>query len=285
MNYKFIQPVSMRVTKEQYERELREPLLKMGYEENMIKKWEDIPILVTNLGSTRRHLSNTTESLKTKHHRYFITDYNPELFLAIAAMTDNESPIIGEWLVCIDEMAYIISGYKIGEFVKNGNPNITLALFRRATIQELIEKFTNKETIKEDSMKKELTQELIKDLKNLIAPENVEKFDKLMGIKKPIPKKEELKTGDKVVFRNGDVYLVIKDCNTMHYGGQLFVIVCLKGEGGFMTCESYEDNLIMSDREYKRYDIMKIYRDGDAFISGYTLNQRIDGYNLIWSRD
>ena len=68
--------------------------------------------------------------------------------------------------------------------------------FRKATLQELIDKFTNKETIKEDTMKKELTQELIKDLKNLIAPENVEKFDELMGIKKPIPKKEDFITGD-----------------------------------------------------------------------------------------
>jgi hypothetical protein len=134
-------------------------------------------------------------------------------------------------------------------------------------------------------MKKELTQELIKDLKNLIAPENVEKFDELMGIEKPMFRKEDFITGDKVILRNGDIYLVIKDCNTRHYGGQLFVIVCLKGEGGFMTCEGYDDNLITSDREYKLYDIMKIYRDGDAFISGYTLNQRIDGYNLIWSRD
>ena len=30
---KFIQPVSMVVTKEQYERDLRQPLLDMGYEE------------------------------------------------------------------------------------------------------------------------------------------------------------------------------------------------------------------------------------------------------------
>ena len=46
-------------------------------------------------------------------------------------------------------------------------------------------------------MKKELTQELIKDLKNLIAPENVEKFDELMGIDKPMFRKEDFITGDK----------------------------------------------------------------------------------------
>ena len=242
MNYKFIQPVSMRVTKEQYERELREPLLKMGYGEVTIANFNKMPIIATNYNGYYRSLSNLNDMRKSHYNRYFIPDYNPEFFLAIAAMTDKESPIVGEWLVCIDEMAYIISGYKVGEFVKNGNPNIELNWFRRATLQELIEKFTNKESIKEDTMKKELTQELIKDLKNLIAPENEEAFNKIMGIKKPMFRKEEFITGDKVILRNGDIYLVIKDCNTMYYGGQLFVIVCLKGEGGFMTCEGYEDN-------------------------------------------
>ena len=145
-------------------------------------------------------------------------------------MTDKETPIVGEWLVCIDEMAYIISGYKIGEFVKNGNPNITSAWFRRATLQELIEKFTNKETIKEDTMKKELTQELIKDLKNLIAPENEEAFNKIMGIKKPMFRKENFITGDKVILGNGKTYLVIRDCNAGDYGAQVFV---------FLECQPY----------------------------------------------
>ena len=176
MNYKFIQPVSMRVTKEQYERDLREPLLKMGYKEyaiNLYKK--ELDYLITNHSNNNDSLTNLGKEYLNLNARYFIPDYNPEFFLAIAAMTDKETPIIGEWLVCIDEMAYIISGYKLGDLVKNGNPNITLNWFRRVTLQELIEKFTNKETIKEDTMKKELTQELIKDLKNLIAPENVER--------------------------------------------------------------------------------------------------------------
>lgn len=282
MNYKFIQPVSMRVTEEQYERDLREPLLKMGYKEygiNFNSKGYDY--LATNFANYNNEITNLKEECRDINNRYFIPDYNPKLLLAIAAMTDKESPIVGEWLVWNSVYASV-GGYKIGDIVQCESPNITLVGLRKATLQELINKFTNQ---KEEIMKKELTQELIKDLKNLIAPENVKKFDELMGIEKPMFRKEDFITGDKVILRNGDIYLIIKDCNTMHYGGQLFVIVCLKGEGDFMTCEGYEDNLIMSDREYKRYDIMKIYRDGDAFISGYTLNQRIDGYNLIWSRE
>ena len=74
-------------------------------------------------------------------------------------------------------------------------------------------------------MKKELTQELIKDLKNLIAPENEEAFNKIMGIKKPIPKKGELITGDKVILRNGEAYLLIRDCNAGGHGRQVFTLL------------------------------------------------------------
>ena len=199
MNYKFIQPVSMRVTKEQYERDLRQPLLKMGYEEIMIKKWEDIPILVTNLGSTRRHLSNTTESLKTKHHRYFIPDYNPEFFLAIAAMSNIEYGIYGEWWYCTENVKMLSNGrieYNKGKLymgldneriINNSRANNhywrddnRFKHFRKATLQELIEKFTNQ---KQDIMK-EITNEQFNELKNLIAPENVEKFNKLFKVNK-----------------------------------------------------------------------------------------------------
>ena len=47
---KFIQPVSMRVTQEQYERDLREPLLAMGYKESNGLYWvDDGNYLVTNI--------------------------------------------------------------------------------------------------------------------------------------------------------------------------------------------------------------------------------------------
>ena len=55
------------------------------------------------------------------------------------------------------------------------------------------------------------TKELIENLKPLIAPENMEKFNKLMGIEKPIFKAEDFITGDKVILRNGKTYLVIRE--------------------------------------------------------------------------
>lgn len=281
MDYKFIQPVSMRVTKEQYERDLREPLLRMGYKEFYEEEWEDTHVLVTNYANTRGEISNTSKWHKKNYNRHFIDHYNPKLFLAIAAMTDKESPIVGEWLVCTAEVTNM-GGNKVGDFVKNENPNMILNWFRRATLQELIEKFTNQ---KQDIMKKELTLELIKDLKNLIAPENVEKFDELMGIEKPMFQKEDFITGDKVFTRDGTLWLVIKDSNTIYYGRQLFVLVSLVSNKDFLVSESYDDNLKMEDLIYSRYDIMKVYRSGNAFISGFLLEKSIADYDLIWSRE
>ena len=88
MTTKFIQPVSMRVTKEQYLRDLREPLLAMGYEEILITSFTHTPILVNNYGGRNGILSNTCEEAVIIENRHFIPDYNPEYFLAVAAMTN-----------------------------------------------------------------------------------------------------------------------------------------------------------------------------------------------------
>ena len=156
MNYKFIQPVSMRVTEEQYERDLREPLLAMGYKEcaiNLYKK--ELDYLITNHSNNNGSLTNLGKEHLNLNARYFIPDYNPEFFLAIAAMTDKETPIVGEWLVCTEGSS--LFGYKIGQVVQNQNPKLQLGHYhRKATLQELIEKFTNKETIKESAMKIEV---------------------------------------------------------------------------------------------------------------------------------
>ena len=64
MNYKFIQPVSMQVTKEQYERDLREPLLKMGYKEKEIVNWDISPILATNYAKIKHIMTNLAEGHK-----------------------------------------------------------------------------------------------------------------------------------------------------------------------------------------------------------------------------
>ena len=96
MTTKFIQPVSMRVTQEQYERDLRQPLLAMGYEEYDTFSFINFPILATNYYNEDNLLSNVIEYDARRNNRHFIPDYNPEYFLAVAAMTSETFGIIGE---------------------------------------------------------------------------------------------------------------------------------------------------------------------------------------------
>ena len=130
-------------------------------------------------------------------------------------------------------------------------------------------------------MKKELTAELIEDLKNLIAPKNVEKFNELMGIKKPIPKKEDLITGDKVILRDRQTYLLIRDCNAGMDKNQTFVLLKCQILGGFMNSDAYNDDLCA---EMGLFDIMKIYRWKEGAILGNSFSTDLTGYSLIWER-
>ena len=273
METKFKQPVSMQVTKEQYERDLREPLLMLGYEEVCFTDLDKHNILIT---SENGLVSNSNEKSCFICGRYFIDHYNPKLFLAIAAMTDSVSPIVREWFVYTD---YVVerAGYKVGVLYKNENPLTNARWKRKATLQELIDKFKKQEENME-------TKELIENLKPLIAPENMEKFNKLMGIEKPLFKKEDFITGDKVVLRSGNTYLVIRDCNGGKYGAQVFVLLqCAKSEG-FVNSDEYDDKLNDKDRETE-YDIMKIYRYREGGICSTSISNNLIGYSLIWSRE
>lgn len=131
---------------------------------------------------------------------------------------------------------------------------------------------------------KEITTEQFEELKNLIAPENEEAFNKIMGIKKPMFRKEEFITGDKVVLRNGTVHLVIRDCNAGTDKNQTFVLLQCVISGGFMSASSY-DNKLCNVGQYSKYDIMKIYRWKKGTIVNNSLSTDLTGYTLIWNRD
>ena len=106
MTTKFIQPVSMRVTQEQYERDLRQPLLAMGYEEILISDFCLCPILTNNYGNNMGLVSNTGNDTIKFHSRHYIHECNPEYFLAVAAMTSEDFGIVGEWWKCIENDTY-----------------------------------------------------------------------------------------------------------------------------------------------------------------------------------
>lgn len=158
---KFIQPVSMVVTKEQYERDLRQPLLDMGYEELSIWNEFDIYPIVTNNEIDRLgYLGRVKEDRAKYYDRHFIDHYNPKLFLAIAAMTNKELGIVGEWWKCIDGNLRCFTNermYKCQKYTFSATPDfiddegdlngyyhidVHMTNFKKATLQEIVAEFS-----------------------------------------------------------------------------------------------------------------------------------------------
>lgn len=144
----------MKVTQEQYERDLKRPLLEMGYKEDDVDSFEYHPYLCTNLNLDNSCCSNLAEVGKLNHNRYFIDHYNPELFLALAAMTDAEYGIRGEyWEVDIpffsNQLAYksiYVSPENITFVDDNGEiRHFPIMHLCKASKELLIKMFTKKE--------------------------------------------------------------------------------------------------------------------------------------------
>lgn len=99
MGFKFITPVSMEITWEQY-KNLSEKLKSLGYKPTDAVMYDYKVILYTCAGGADNYYSNSTsQDSKTEFDRYFIDHYNPELFLALAAMTNEDKPIKGEYFI------------------------------------------------------------------------------------------------------------------------------------------------------------------------------------------
>ena len=145
----FIQAVSMYCNKEQYEADLRQPLLDMGYNEcDTDGWWELCPVITNNYGGRFGHVTNIGNSYINKYNRYFINHYNPKLFLALAAMRKTEFSPDGR---------YFSVGK--GEWIMNAEFNIqqenvlncfqSIELWKKITKEEIIKKFTMKEDLRE----------------------------------------------------------------------------------------------------------------------------------------
>ena len=200
MQNKFTQPVSLQVTKEQYEKDLREPLLRMGYLELGVVEWVAAPVLVTNYGNSGFYISNTINEYKKRHNRYFVPEYNPEYFLAVAAMTNEELGIVGEWWKCINDVVmesnkityYNNKLYKseLENCITNTDGNkyhmwsIYSRLFKyftKATLSDLINHFEQKTNKNTNNM--ELTEKEKEVLAKLVNKDNEAIFEKI-GVKR-----------------------------------------------------------------------------------------------------
>jgi hypothetical protein len=197
---KFTQPVSMHVSEKQFEEDLRQPLIDLGYRIRCLSDFSEMPIITTNLDGTNNNVfvlaSNILETLKKKCDRYFINHYNPELFLALAAMTDNSTGIKGEWWKCINPGGGVnfTKGKLYQQIVKNyqdifafksnrgidGWSDFNDDHFVKPTKEEIINQFTNKKPVmkKEKRFPFELNE---KDYKKIIKAACVGWREKLVA--------------------------------------------------------------------------------------------------------
>ena len=97
---KFITPVSMKVTEKQYREDLEAPLREMGYSEcytfGNFKRDDRVLENISQLFHIDGKPVIISERLKS-YKNYFIDDYNPKLYLALAAMSNVEEGVKGEY--------------------------------------------------------------------------------------------------------------------------------------------------------------------------------------------
>lgn len=97
-------------------------------------------------------------------------------------------------------------------------------------------------------------------------------------------KKSDLKTGMKVVTRDGSVYIVLKGIQTdyadQYYKGvtDLFVNPKLQSYS-WTSFEHFDENLC--DNQSPEYDIMEVSLPGHPYDIFYQHN----GYRVIWTRE
>ena len=153
---KFKTSVAMKVTEEQYKKDLKQPLYELGYiceNTNFFKEY------LTNTCSTDHNdglYGYWSEDISLTKE-YYIDTYNPELFLALSAMTEDDDWIIGEYLVYYQTISKE-STFKIFKCQSLDRANYLAGfadlenknkyIYRKATKEELIEHFSKSASIK-----------------------------------------------------------------------------------------------------------------------------------------
>jgi hypothetical protein len=108
----------MKVTQQQFENDLKPLLTQMGKHDNTWGGWIEHP-----------YVTATSRNNKIGNYRgvdypeYYIDHYNPELFLALAAMTDSEEGNIGEYWKFIDTV-YMGDNFTRGKIYKQHESTI-----------------------------------------------------------------------------------------------------------------------------------------------------------------
>lgn len=93
----FTQRISMSCTQVQYEEHLKEELIRMGYKKVYLQNWKSNPYIVNNFLYILGDIGNTCLSNKHIGERIDLGEFNAPLFLARAAMTDEQYGGYGEY--------------------------------------------------------------------------------------------------------------------------------------------------------------------------------------------
>ena len=95
---------------------------------------------------------------------------------------------------------------------------------------------------------------------------------------------KDLKTGMRIILRNGGEYIVLKDVITPYEEGKEDMYILI--DGGWMSSSSYNDDLT-SKGNSKDFDIMEVYEQNNGeYLDGSVLDKNaIKKMNLIWKRE
>lgn len=152
----FIQPVAMPVNQKQYA-EILPSLTPLGYTEYIDgDTWIEDFYLLSNKWSSHENGKLFLANKGYKKHRNLggaiVIDYNPDLFLALAAMSEGGEMFPGEWVISNQEdIATVIdvsdfSKHLSVEFLDGSKGNYPENIFRKATAEEIVVHFSKKES-------------------------------------------------------------------------------------------------------------------------------------------
>lgn len=114
---KFKYPVSMVVTKEQFEADLRKPLEDLGYSIASVSSFTDYPLLFVR-GESINNIDFTIVFTSERNSSTFIDHYNPELLIALASMREGDEPHVGEWFKVLKDWKDEGVSWRKGELIK-----------------------------------------------------------------------------------------------------------------------------------------------------------------------
>lgn len=179
----FTQKLSMDCTREQYEKYLKNDLLKMGYRVSDLGDgiWD---VIVNNYNGRIGEITNTSKDRTNQYDRTYLGSFNAPLFLALAAMTDDTRLMYGEYVVRKDTGALLRNDW--------GNQEFNYPDYPKATVSEIMQKFGENNVISvqitgygkiPNSLTKDTKMTKEKDLRELLQSGRiVELRDGNMGI-------------------------------------------------------------------------------------------------------